>query len=295
MSRLRSPVLALLLSAAAIIGTVGASSRGAAQSGDTRPMLKAARSPSPTPKVTPGPTPHQKMTYKRPYIEWSGHAWYARDSDFRSGGPGRGGNWSRRNVTVNTDGTLTMKATNPTGKSPVAAELVSRETFGYGSYSVTVEGPFTDLHPAYVFGVFTFDWSGTAQGPGYNEIDIGEISKWGKSATSISAAYYPDAGGTRKVAKVLWPKGLTRATLRLVWLPRTLMFQAFAGDSATGVPFLNSSVTAVDTPVPKHEAVHINLWDGQWAGKPADGASAPETTVTLVRFSHTRPMEVRNP
>jgi hypothetical protein len=236
-----------------------------------------------TPPTVAGEYPAQ------PSFTWSGHRWYARDSSFRSGGPGQGGNWSRRNVVVNADGSLDLRITNPTGASPVAAEVVSRETFGYGTYAVTVEGDFTHLPPAYVFAVFTFDWSSTGVGPGFNEIDIGEVSSWGgTSPPALSHTYYPDAGGAHSVGVQRWPPTVTQATFRLVWRPGVLTFQVYAGRAPSGTPFSDVTVSAADVPTPKNEAVHVNLWDGSWDGNPADGQHSAPVSFRLTRFSHSR-------
>ncbi len=233
--------------------------------------------------------PHAGEYPSEPSFSWSGHQWYARDSSFRSGGPGQGGNWSRSNVVVRADGSLDLKITNPRGDSPVAAEIVSRETFGHGTYQVTAEGDFAHLPPAYVFGVLTFDWTSTAVGPGFNEIDAGEVSSWGRTTPpTVTHTYYPDAGGARSVGVTPWPSNLTQATFRLVWQPEALTFQVYAGPAPTGRPFSEVTVRAADVPTPKSEAVHINLWDGVWDGKPPNGQHSPPVSIRLTRFTHTR-------
>lgn len=225
----------------------------------------------------------------QPSLTWSGRQWYARDSSFRAGGPGRGGNWSRRNVILNADGSLDLRITNPTGNSPVAAEVVSRETFGYGTYQVTAQGDFAHLPPAYVFGVFTFDWTSTGVGPGFNEIDVGEVSSWGRTTPpTVSHSYYPDAGGSRRVGVKSWPSTVTQATFQLMWRPGVLKFQMYSGSAPTHNPFSGFTVCAADVPTPSKEAVHINLWDGSWDGRPANGQQSAPVSFRLTRFSHTR-------
>lgn len=223
----------------------------------------------------------------QPSFTFAGRDWYARDSSFRTGGPGLGDNWSRSNVVVR-DRTVTLRITNPTGASPISAEMVSRESFGYGTYTVTAEGEFARLHPAYVLGILTFDWSPSAVGPGFNEIDISEISSWGATTAPTSThTYYPDAGGTRSVGQVTWPPATTKATFQLIWLPGSLAFTV--SDTVTGADVFTRTVKAADVPTPKHEAVHINLWDGSWGGQPANGQQAPGTSFKVTGFTHRRP------
>ncbi len=224
----------------------------------------------------------------QPSLRFAGRHWYARDSSFRSGGPGLGDNWSRKNVVVNHDGTVDLMVTNPTGHSPISAELVSRESFGYGTYTLTAVGEFARLHPAYVFGIFTFDWSAGGVGPGFNEIDISEISSWGApTPPTTTHAYHPDTGGTKSVGGAAWPASTTQATFRLEWLPRSLAFTV--SDTRTGAVVSARTVNAADVPTPRREAVHLNLWDGSWGGKPADGQHAPATSVRITGFTHQRP------
>lgn len=220
-------------------------------------------------------------------VAWAGQSWQVRDSSWSSGAPAYNGAWSDKNVTVNADGTLTMNLTNPTGTSPVSSELVAANSTGYGTYTLTATGNFDSFNPNVVFGnLFLYDSSSTAV-IGHNEIDGGEVSRWGHAGGPqvLSNTYYPTSAGVQ-TGSVVWPAGVTTATFTFTWLPGSITWDAYAGSTATGTPILHSAVNNSDVPVPHNQKVHVNLWAFKDAYS-ADPAGMPPVSVILNNFTFT--------
>lgn len=220
-------------------------------------------------------------------VSWAGQSWQVRDSAWSPGGPAYNGSYSDKNVIVNTDGSLTMNLTNPTGSSPVSSEIVAVNSTGYGTYTLTATGDFDNFHPDAVFGnLFLYDSSSTAV-IGHNEIDGGEVSRWGHAGGPqvLADTYYPTAAGVQ-TGSVVWPAGLTTATFTFTWLPGSITWDAYAGSTASGTSFLHSAVTASDVPTPHNQKVHVNLWAFKDAYS-VSPANIPATSVKLNSYNFT--------
>jgi hypothetical protein len=217
-------------------------------------------------------------------VAWAGQSWEVRDSAWSPGGPAYNGSYSDKNVVVNADGTLTMNLTNPTGSNPVSSEIIAANSTGYGTYTLTATGNFDNFHPDAVFGnLFLYDSSSTAV-LGHNEIDGGEISRWGHAGGPqvLTDTYYPTTAGVQTGA-VVWPAGLTTATFTFTWLPGSITWDAYAGSEATGTSFLHSAVNNTNVPVPRNQKIHVNLWAFKDAYS-VNPANMPSATVTLNSF-----------
>lgn len=213
-----------------------------------------------------------------------GRPWYARDSDFRSGAPQYNDAWKRTNVALSS-GQPVLTLSNPTGTSPSGAEIVSRQTFGYGTYLVQATGNFESLPPGVVFGAFTFDWTATGQASGYNEIDLVEVSQWNKGLpVTAKVTWYTDAGDPVVLGEVAWPAGKTQISVRLDYAAQYLRVRIYAGDEST-TAILDKTTRGALIPPHRKEAMHLNLWNGQWGGTPTDPQAVPATTVTVTNFT----------
>ncbi len=102
-------------------------------------------------------------------LEWSGYTWTLAGGHNQLPGPN---NWAPLNVWVDNQGALNLRIDNNG-----SAGIMSKEKFGFGTYSWIVEGDLYNLDPNIVFGMFQYPDSSV--GPDMtNEIDI-EISPWG--------------------------------------------------------------------------------------------------------------------
>jgi len=102
-------------------------------------------------------------------IEWSGYTWTLAGGYNQLPGPN---NWEPKNVWVDKEGALNLRI-----DSNGSAGIMSKDKFGFGTYSWIVEGDLYNLDPNIVLGLFQYPDSSV--GPDTtNEIDI-EISQWG--------------------------------------------------------------------------------------------------------------------
>jgi hypothetical protein len=228
-----------------------------AQSADTNPL-------------DPNPGPAGNFTWKG--FNWEKRSW--------GGAPQYNRLFAAANVgNPDANGYVTLDLTNPTGDAPVGADFQStRQGFGYGTYSTTVEKNLSTLQKEVVWGcLFTYDPLAT---PGYNEIDLCEASAWGGGAAygqswpvSQGHGYWFDATkpagqGNNTVTFDVTNNPIT--THRMVWEPGRITFETFAGEGYSG-PLLKRTVLQGSTvPVPAKEQVHFNLWvTGGGGGDPA--------------------------
>jgi hypothetical protein len=218
-------------------------------------------------------------------FSWKGFNWEKR---FWGGAPQYNKLFAAANVSnPDANGHITMNLTNPTGDAPVGAEFQStRQGFGYGTYSTTVEKDLTTLQKEVVWGcLFTYD---PLAEPGYNEIDLCEASAWGGGAAygeswpvSQGHGYWFDASkppgeGNNTTVFDVTPAPIT--THRMVWEPQRITFETFAGEGFTGTLLKRTVLEGATVPVPAKEQIHFNLWvTGGGGGDPAH--VKPESVV----------------
>ena len=184
-------------------------------------------------------------------ITFSGYDWSVKVS---TGRVGPGPNYfsdGTNNVWVDPQGRLHLKITNAKGKW-YCAEVVSKPSFGYGTYRWYLDTPVDNLDPNVVLGVFT--WSDL---PDYNhrEIDI-EFSRWG-SVNNQNAQYvvqpYTNPGNI-----VRWdePPGLSQTNHGFNWQSGSIFFQSLNGPNTIQQWTFNGP----GIPMPGGENARMNLW-----------------------------------
>ena len=251
-SRVVRPLAVVLVSGLTMLTVVSPS-----QAADTTPMSS-----------DPGPAGS---------FAWKGFNWEKR---FWGGAPQYNKLFSANNVSnPDANGNITMSLTNPTGSDPVGAEFQStRQGFGYGTYSTTVEKNVSLLQKEVVWGcLFTYD---PLASPGYNEIDLCEASAWGGGASygeswpvTQAHGYWFDASkppGQGNNTVVFATTSDPVLTHKMVWEPGKLTFETYAGQGYAG-PLLKRTVLEGSTvPKPAKEQIHFNLWvTGGGGGDPA--------------------------
>jgi hypothetical protein len=216
---------------------------------------------------------------------WKGFNWEKR---FWGGAPQYNQAFAAANVSnPDANGYVTMNLTNPTGEAPVGAEFQStRQGFGYGTYSTTVEKNLSLLQKEVVWGcLFTYD---PLAAPGFNEIDLCEASAWGGGAAygeswpvTQGHGYWFDASkapgqGNNTIVFDVTASPVT--THRMVWEPGNLTFETYAGAGFVGTLLKRTVLEGATVPVPAKEQIHFNLWvTGGGGGDPAH--VKPETVV----------------
>ena len=212
---------------------------------------------------------HRDMAPCHRTLEWSGLTWWVKTS--RNGTLGPGSNYfdaSERNVFVDESGALHLRIRREAGRWP-CSEIVSIETFGYGTFEIDLaETPTLDKNA--VFGLFT--WESTA--PNNREIDI-EFSKWGQE-TSVDAQFVVqpwDEPGNR--FRFATSRNSGSSVHSFLWEREAIQFQSVFGRRKANWTYTGKSI-----PLPHRQKVRMNLW--LFEGRaPSDGE---EQEVVIERF-----------
>jgi len=207
-------------------------------------------------------------------IVWSGHTWQVKSSQSKVGPGPNFFSASAENVSVDAQGRLHLRITYRNGRWN-CAEIISNESFGYGTYSFDVASPIDGLDPSVVLGLFT--WSDKAA---YNhrEIDI-EFGRWGNASDTTNAQYvvqpYDLAGHLRR-----WtlPVGATPSTHDFVWRSSRVDFASFANGWTTTWSFAGAGV-----PRAGGENARLNLW--LYGGVPPTNGQDVEVIVSGFVFA----------
>lgn len=177
----------------------------------------------------------QRVT--RPYIrsiQFSGYEWSVKDSNNSITGPGN--NYfsdSASNIWIDAAGRLHLKITKRDGRW-YCAEVVSVDSFGFGTYRAFLESSCDALDIAAVLVAFTWNDDGPYT---YREIDI-EISRWNNGSDYNNAQFvvqpWEPAG---HLTRYRVPPELGSTTHSLVWSSNRIDFATHAGEFAPSRPF----------------------------------------------------------
>jgi hypothetical protein len=153
-------------------------------------------------------------------LRFSGYEWRVRNAPSHRGGADN--IYSPSNAWTDESGSLHLKMTKESGEL-TCAEITLTRSFGYGTYSFVVRDT-SELEPAVVFDMFTYDYAGGDQNN--REVNI-QISRWG-DPTSKNAQYeimpfYIPAN----VARLSVPPGVLTHSFR--WEPGKVTFRTFRG------------------------------------------------------------------
>ena len=110
------------------------------------------------------------------WISFSGYDWWAKDSPGLIGPGPNCFSDSNNNVWLDDQGRLHLRITNRSNQCQ-CAEVVTKPTFGYGSYRFELDSAVSGLNPSVVLGLFT--WS---DDPAYTHrvIDV-DCDRWANS------------------------------------------------------------------------------------------------------------------
>jgi len=190
-------------------------------------------------------------------IRFSGYDWFVKTSGNRRVGPGPN-YFSEDSVFVDDEG-LHLRVFSRNGKY-FCGEIISKRSFGYGSYHFILGSNIDDLDPNLVLGMFT--WSNDSA-YSHREIDI-EISSWGKVGNDN--AQYVIQPYTRKdnIIRFAVPQGLKESSYSFLWKQESVMFQGNglkkgAGEGEARVIFPTHTFNE-GIPQAGNENARINLW-----------------------------------
>ncbi len=195
------------------------------------------------------------------WISFSGYDWWVKTS---SGLVGPGPNHfsdSTNNIWLDAQGSLHMRITNRSNQWQ-CAEVVTRRTFGYGSYRFELASPVDNINPSVVLGLFT--WS---DDPAYThrEIDI-ECGRWANTNDVNNAQYVVQPWDwPGHLTRYAVPADLTNSTHLFTWETNRISYQCQRGSFSPSPPPTNLISNWVFTdasavPQTGDENVRINLW-----------------------------------
>lgn len=214
-------------------------------------------------------------------LDFSGYNWWVKS---RTSPVGPGPNYfsdSTNNVWLDASNRLHLRITNRSNTWQ-CAEVVTRRTFGYGSYRFALDSRVDNLDPNVVLGLFT--WSDDPA-DAYREIDI-EFSRWGNAADPTSAQYvvqpYDTPGHLRRFTV---PTSATNSTHFFTWETNRVSFQSLNGAFTPSPPpasVIGNWLYTLSVPRSGDENIRINLWLSQGRA-PSDGREV-EVVIRSFQF-----------
>lgn len=214
-------------------------------------------------------------------IHFSGYDWEVKSRTDRVGpGPNYFSD-STDNVEVDSRGRVHLRITRREGRWS-CAEIISKKSFGYGTYRFYIDTPVESLDPQVVLGMFT--WSDE---PAYShrEIDI-EISRWGRVNNENGQFVVQPYTRPQNIVRFQIPNGLSATTHIFTWKPDKVVFEDFGGQSndSNGLRSLIREHTFTQgIPRAGDEKARINLW--LWAGKAPMNNEQVEVIISKFEFS----------
>jgi hypothetical protein len=225
--------------------------------------LGVASAPAQAAKPSPPQPPRE--------IQFSGYTWLVKDSGGAKWGPGPNVfSPSTDNVWVDPAGRLHLKIVK-SGSQWRSAEVISKASFGYGTYRWTLASDVSSLDPQVTLGMFT--WHDTSADYAHREIDI-EVARWGNASNPTNAQF------------VVQPYDLGGHTFRYTVPPAVPSTHEFTWRESS-IGFLSGTTSwlfgdAAAVPRAGGENARMNLW--LFRGRAPLNRTAAE--VVFERFEH---------
>lgn len=214
-------------------------------------------------------------------FHFSGYDWDVKSSGDYVFGPGPNVfSDDLDNVWVDAEGKLHLKITYQDGEWR-CAEVISNDSFGYGTYRFYIDTPVDDLDPNVVLGLFT--WSDDPA-YAYREIDV-EVARWGNASDPTNAQFVVQPWHhTGNLKRWTIPSGASPTTYSFDWEADQIYFEshngAYSPETNTAPVISEWNYTGPDIPLPGDEQVRMNLWLVNGLA-PTDGQ---EVEVVIDRF-----------
>ncbi|WP_326460504.1 glycoside hydrolase family 16 protein [Chitinophaga sp.] len=193
-------------------------------------------------------------------IRFSSINWTVRNESGTSGPDDNYWSNSTNNVWVDANGYLHMKIRKDaaTGRW-YCAEVISQQSFGYGSYIWKIEGRVDQLDKNIVFGLFNYK----AGDDGHHEVDI-EFARWGNNAwPNYNYTVYPATGDPDSNAHHEFELALngTYSMYKFYRTSTSVSFRGFHGHVEDNNNSFFPWTTPAGFPVSTLALpVHMNLW-----------------------------------
>jgi hypothetical protein len=182
---------------------------------------------------------------------FSGYEWRIRNAPSDRGGHN---NYDSSNAWTDSDSALHLRIAKVFGKW-TCAEVTLTRSLGYGTYSFVVRDT-TQLEPAAIFSIFTWDYAGNEQY--HREMDI-EVSRWGdptnKNAEYVVQPFYL----AENVSQFRLPAGVVTHSFR--WEPGRVSFRTVQGTRAnSGISPVAEHVFTSGVPSAGIESARMSLY-----------------------------------
>lgn len=243
-------------------------------------------------------------------LNFSGWEWTVKASESRVG-PGYGYFSNRaKDVFVDANGYLHLRIAKNFQKW-YSTEVISTDTFSYGTYTFTIQGDMSNLDPNIVFGLFTWSDYGFKEAAN-SEVDI-EFAKFG-NPDAINQLQYT----VQPLNNGAYPERYNRPTYAIsygsssthsfTWTPTSIVWKSYEGEDLTKAPVtswsfglanrarrkyqmigttLDSSNAIVIPKVTRETRVHLNFWSlGPEANLPDGPKDGQEKEVVVKKFEY---------
>ena len=208
------------------------------------------------------------------FIDFSGFKWRVRWKPSDRGGTSNP--YYPENVYTDRKGALHLQIVKR-GQRWSCSEVKLTRSFGYGTYSFTVEDT-SRLNPSVAFEMYTWDYSTDEQNN--REFDI-NISQWGdpdnKNAEfTLQPTFLPS-----NVSRFVAPAGKLRHTM--IWEPGRIIMSTSRADAPPGAPAVSKRVFTSEVPTPGSESIRMAFFVF-WQGKHGVSGLRQRTEVVVDRF-----------
>ncbi len=166
--------------------------------------------------------------------------------------------FSERNAFVDNLDRLHLRITRRTDGRFDCAEVINKNSSGYGRYLWQIESGVGRLDRNVVLGLFT--WDNYARD--YNsEIDI-EFSRWGMIADSNAQYVVQPHTDANRIRKWIFPLTLDSSTHCFDWQPNSVSFRSVRGFSndCSGPSLFSWTYAGPNIPTPSRVKKRMNLW-----------------------------------
>lgn len=216
-------------------------------------------------------------------IHFAEHNWFVKVGDNLGPGPNNFSD-STSNVWIDGNGYLHLAITYDSGKW-YCSEIISDESFGYGTYVYTIQSNVDLFDRNIILGLFT--WDTDAPVYNYREIDF-EFGTWGNPANNNSQYVIQpwDTPGNMVRFDIDYTGPTTTTTHIMTWRPNGIYFKSYYGDFSLAPPQENFIYewlyTGSDNPPPGGENARINFW--LMSGLPPNNGIEAEVVIKDFQF-----------
>jgi hypothetical protein len=185
------------------------------------------------------------------FVNFSGFTWRVRWPPSDRGGTRNP--YDPKNVYVDKDGALHLRIIKRE-EGWTCSEVNLTRSLGYGTYSFTVED-ISNLEPAAVFGMFTWDHSTDEEN--HREFDI-NIGRWGDPDNKNAEFAVQPSFMPINISRFAAPAGKLKHTI--IWEPGRITMVTSRASGAPGASIVSRHTFTSEVPTAGSEAVRMTLY-----------------------------------